>query len=174
MRSLPGHSGPSGVGKILDHRPQPDGNDHITVFPALTALQRKPRPAIPRCLPGQPQNPRAAEILTLALPLRRRANAGRQARKAQNLGPACRTSVISEGRRSCSRCQHCPGRTEPVKAVCDRRATASVNLPGERTREDGLDRTCPKVPEMAAIGSRDTCGQNVMTFKRQQHRRREG
>jgi hypothetical protein len=47
----------------------------------------------------------------------------------------------------------CPGRTEPVKAVCDRRATASDELLGERAREDGLDRTCPAVPESAAIGS---------------------
>jgi hypothetical protein len=50
------------------------------------------------------------------------------------------------------------GRSEPVKAVCDRRATASVKLPGERTREDDLDRTCPD-QELAAIGSRDTSGQ---------------
>ena len=52
------------------------------------------------------------------------------------------------------------GRSEPVKAVCDRRATAPVELPGERTREDGLDRTCPD-QEMAAIGSRDTSGQGL-------------
>jgi hypothetical protein len=49
--------------------------------------------------------------------------------------------------------RHYPGRAEPVKAVSNRRATASVNLPGERTRKDDLDRTCPKVPEFAAIGS---------------------
>ena len=52
------------------------------------------------------------------------------------------------------------GRSEPVKAVCDRRTTAPVELPGERTREDGLDRTCPD-QEMAAIGSRDTSGQGL-------------
>src|ERR1039457_3129650 len=51
--------------QILDHSPQPAGNDHITVFPALTALQRTLRAAIPRCLPCQPQNPRATEILTM-------------------------------------------------------------------------------------------------------------
>jgi hypothetical protein len=51
-----------------------------------------------------------------------------------------------------------PGRPEPVKAVCDRRATAAVDLPGERTREDGLDGTCPTVPESAAIGGMDTTG----------------
>ena len=50
------------------------------------------------------------------------------------------------------------GRAEPVKPVCDHRATASVKLPGECTREDGLDRTCPRVPEMAAIGSMGTSG----------------
>jgi hypothetical protein len=49
------------------------------------------------------------------------------------------------------------GRSEPVKAVCDRRTTAPGELPGGRTREDSLDRTCPD-QEMAAIGSRDTCG----------------
>src|ERR1039457_4381344 len=51
--------------QILDHSPQPAGNDHITIFPALTALQRTFRAAIPRCLPSQPQNPRATEILTM-------------------------------------------------------------------------------------------------------------
>jgi len=51
------------------------------------------------------------------------------------------------------------GRSEPVKALCDRRTTAPAELPGERTREDGLDRTCPDL-EMAAIGSRDTSGQD--------------
>jgi hypothetical protein len=34
-------------------------------------------------------------------------------------------------------------RAEPVKAVCGRRAIAPMKLPGERTREDDLDRTCP-------------------------------
>jgi len=56
------------------------------------------------------------------------------------------------------------GRSEPVKAVCDRRATAAVELPGERTREDDLDRTCPD-QEMAAIGSRDTSGQGPLTLE---------
>ena len=55
----------------------------------------------------------------------------------------------------------CPGRTGSVKAVCDRRATASDELPGERTREDGLDRTCPTVPEFAAIGIMGTSGRDV-------------
>jgi len=50
------------------------------------------------------------------------------------------------------------GRAEPVKAVCDRRPTGSVELPGQRTHEDGLDRTFPDLV-MAAIGSRDTSGQ---------------
>jgi hypothetical protein len=49
------------------------------------------------------------------------------------------------------------GRAEPVKAFCARRATAPVELPGERTREYGLDRTCPDL-ELAAIESRDTSG----------------
>src|ERR1022692_728351 len=47
------------------------------------------------------------------------------------------------------------GRSEPVNAVSDRRATASVELPGARTREGGLGRT---LPELAAIKSRDTNG----------------
>ena len=33
-----------------------------------------------------------------------------------------------------------------------------MELPGERTRKDDLDRTCPDL-ELAAIGSRDTSGQ---------------
>ena len=33
------------------------------------------------------------------------------------------------------------GRAEPVKAVCHRGATAPVELSGERTRKDDLDRT---------------------------------
>src|ERR1019366_1882192 len=33
------------LGKVFDHSPQPAGNDHITVFPALTALQRTLRAA---------------------------------------------------------------------------------------------------------------------------------
>jgi DNA invertase Pin-like site-specific DNA recombinase len=66
----------------------------------------------------------------------------------------CRTG------RPCSRCRIVRGRSEPVKAVCGRRPTAAVELPGERTREDGLDRTCPD-QEMAAIGSRDTSGQGL-------------
>lgn len=52
----------------------------------------------------------------------------------------------------------CPGRSEPVKPVCGRRATAPVKLRGARTREDGLDWTCP-AKEMAAIGSMDASGQ---------------
>jgi hypothetical protein len=52
------------------------------------------------------------------------------------------------------------GRSEPVKAVCDRRTTAPVKVASERTRKDDLDRTCPD-QEMAAIGSRDTSGQGL-------------
>ena len=51
-------------------------------------------------------------------------------------------------------------RPEPSRLVCDRRTTTPVELPGERTREDDLERTCPD-QEMAAIGSRDTCGQDL-------------
>jgi hypothetical protein len=73
-------------------------------------------------------------------------------------------------RRPCSRCRIVQGRSEPVKAVCDRRATAAVELPGERTREDDLDRSCPD-REVAAIGSRDASGQGSLTLMRQGWRR---
>jgi len=66
--------------------------------------------------------------------------------------------------RPCSRCGIVRGRSEPVKAVCGRRATAPVELLSERTREDGLDRTCPN-QELAAIGSRDTRGHGLLTLK---------
>jgi hypothetical protein len=81
---------------------------------------------------------------------------------------------MNAGRSICSKFRLCSGvvpapaasivrgRSEPVKAVCDRRATASVELPGERTREDSLDRTCPD-QELAAIGRRDTSGQGLDT-----------
>jgi hypothetical protein len=82
----------------------------------------------------------AATARSLSLPPRGGANAGRLARK--------RESWIVRGR------------AEPVKAVCDRRTTAPVDLPGERTREDDLDRTCPD-QEMAAIESKDTNGQDT-------------
>jgi hypothetical protein len=77
--------------------------------------------------------------LTLTLPLRpdqrRSAGAKDKARAAQHVAsftvhagvvpaPAARLSGAGQN---------------PVKAVCDRRATASVELPGERTREDGLE-----------------------------------
>ena len=67
-----------------------------------------------------------------------------------------------QGRRPFSRCQIVRGRSEPVKAVCDCRATAPVELPSERTREDGLDRTRPD-QEMAAIESWDTSGQGTLS-----------
>jgi hypothetical protein len=60
----------------------------------------------------------------------------------------------------CSRCGIVRGRSEPVKAVCDRMAPASVQMPRERTREDGFDRTCP-AKEMAAIGSMGASGQDA-------------
>jgi hypothetical protein len=69
----------------------------------------------------------------------------------------CQSSKGSAAGCPCSRCGIVQGRSGPVKAVCDRRATAPVELPGKRTREDGLDRTCPD-QEMAAIRSRDTSG----------------
>ncbi len=95
------------------------------------------------------------------------ANAGRQARTAWNPGRLTYSKFHLVGGTSLlplpglSR-----GRAEPVKAVCDRRTTAPAELPGERTREDGLDRTCPDL-ELAAIESRDTSGQGPLTLNRQ-------
>jgi hypothetical protein len=98
--------------------------------------------------------------LWLALPLRRR-HASRLARRARN--PLGRQLTYSSYRVqsgvSCSRCPIVRGRAEPVKAVCDCRTTAPVELPRSRTRKDGLDRTYP-VREMAAIGSMGTSGQD--------------
>jgi hypothetical protein len=70
------------------------------------------------------------------------ANAGRLARKAEDFGPPLTDSSYRElSRRGCpcSRCGIVQGRSEPVKAVCDRRPTAAVQLPGGGTREDDLD-----------------------------------
>ena len=96
--------------------------------------------------------------LALALPLRRRQ---RRAAGAKSTKPGrvkyskfhrCRQDVPAPAAGIVR------GRSEPVKAVCGRRATTPVELPGERTREDDLDRTCPDL-ELAAIGNRDTSGQ---------------
>ena len=109
--------------------------------------------------------------LPLTLPLRRRQRraTGAKSRKPGRLtyskSHRCRRNVPAPAARIVR------GRSEPVKAVCDRRATAPVELPGECTREDGLDRTCPD-QELAAIGSRDTSGQESLTLKRQEVPRR--
>jgi hypothetical protein len=87
------------------------------------------------------------------------ANAGRLARKhGTRAAIDLQKSLGSAVGCPCSRWPIVQGRSEPVKAVCDRRATAPVELPGERTHEDGLDRTCP-AKVMAAIGSMDASGQ---------------
>jgi hypothetical protein len=88
-----------------------------------------------------------------------RANAGRLARKRETRA----ADDLREFQRlgcgyPCSLCGIVQGRSEPVKAVCDRRTTAPVEVRGQRTREDDLDGTRPD-QEMAAIGSRDTSGQ---------------
>ena len=110
------------------------------------------RPAGPLAPP--PRRARSPS-LPLALPLRRRqrratgakyVDAGRltysKFHRRRRGVPAAAAGIVR-------------GRSEPVKVVCDRRTTAPVELPGERTREDDLDRTCPD-QEMAAIASRDT------------------
>jgi hypothetical protein len=53
-----------------------------------------------------------------------------------------------------------------VKAVCDRGATAPVELSAECIREDDLYRTCP-AKVMAAIENRDRSGRGRLTLKRQ-------
>ena len=98
--------------------------------------------------------------LTLALSLRRRL---RRSAGAKNPGlgpPGLRPVSSAQARRPCSRCRIVRCRAEPVKAVCDRRATAPAELPGGRTREDDLDRTSP-AQEVAAIGTRDMSGQEL-------------
>jgi hypothetical protein len=96
------------------------------------------------------------------------ANAGRLARRAGDFRAAVdrrEFQRLSCGC-PCSRCGILQGRTEPVKAVCERRTTAPVEPRGQRTREDGLDRTSP-AKETAAIGSMDGSGQAGLTLKRQ-------
>ena len=92
--------------------------------------------------------------LPRALPLRRRQRAA--GRKPETIG-ACQEwrggSVLQRGRRSlsaafglsaCSPLRHCPGRPGPVKG-----AFGVASSP--QTFGNGA---CPKVPEIAAIGSR--------------------
>jgi len=94
---------------------------------------------------GGPPAARAADSarspsLPLALPLRRRRSAGAKSMKPGRLiyskFPLCRRGVPAPAAGIVR------GRSEPVKAVCGCRTTAPVELPGERAREDGLDRTC--------------------------------
>jgi hypothetical protein len=99
--------------------------------------------------------------LPLTLPLRRRKRRsagakdhetqGRHERRVSQYRLICSRSVIVRAGQNPSRPSVTAGQPHPVK------------LPGERTREDGPDRTCPKVPEFAAIGSRDTSGQDGRT-----------
>jgi hypothetical protein len=60
----------------------------------------------------------------------------------------------------CSRCPIVRGRQNPSRPSVTAGQPRPVNLPGDRTREDGLDRTCPTVPELAAIGGMDASGQD--------------
>jgi hypothetical protein len=91
-------------------------------------------------------------------------NAGRLARKAQSPGPPRHTAVTGGSaaeRYACSRCPDCPGRVR----------TCQERLRRRLRRSSTLDRTCPKVPESAAIGSRDRSGSGCLTLKRQQRHR---
>ena len=87
-------------------------------------------------------------------------NAGRLARKARNAARLTYSKFQSGQASLLPAAGIVQGRSEPVKTVCDRRTTAPVKSPGERTCEDGLDRTCPD-QAFAAIGSRDSSGHTV-------------
>jgi hypothetical protein len=76
--------------------------------------------------------------LPLALPLRRRRRRSAGA-KCVNAGRLTFSKFIPHGASLLPLPGLSRARSEPVKAVCGRRATASVELPGGRTREDGLD-----------------------------------
>ena len=98
------------------------------------------RPAGPHAPP-----PRRARLRSRCRSRYGGANAGRLARKRESHGPPSTTNVQQSPGSTAGSGVPAPaaeivrGRAEPVKAVCDRRTTASVDLPGERTREDGLD-----------------------------------
>ncbi len=84
----------------------------------------------------------ARAVTPAATPATARTNAGRLARKAGDFRAAVDRQQLPGAQPRgcpCSRCGIVQGRSEPVKAVCDRRATASVELPGGGTREDDLD-----------------------------------
>ena len=73
---------------------------------------------------------------------------------------AATTALVTGANRGLGR--HLAGqlRDRGATVYAGARNPASVNLPGERTREDGLDGTCPTVPESAAIGGMGTSGQD--------------
>jgi len=75
-------------------------------------------------------------------------------------------SFIGAGRASPLPLRNCPRPVRTRQARLWPQGNRTRILPGERTREDGLDRTCP-AKELAAIGSRDTCGQGPLTLERQ-------
>ncbi len=150
---------PVGIHRLGDGGVTEPGLNHLRV--QVGSDQRQGGP------PGRARRHGAHAFAPLTLPLRRRQRraAGAKSRKPGRL-------TYSKFHR-CTRGVPAPaaglsrGRSEPIKAVCDRRTTAAVKLPGERTREDDLDRTYPD-QEMAAIGSRDTSGQGLdLTLKRQ-------
>jgi hypothetical protein len=101
---------------------------------------------------------RAADLarsppLPLALPLRRRKRRSGW-REKRNPGPPL-TYISHQGsnreRCACSRCPDCPGRAR----TCQQRLRRRLR------RSSTLDRTCPKVPESAAIESRGKSGQDM-------------
>jgi hypothetical protein len=130
--------------------------------PQRGSSPRPPRPAPPRIFTQRDHPPdlmsflygfkaarRAARAaatertppLPLALPLRRRQRRSAGANVKRLSGPPLTDSSYRSSAAGCpcSRCGIVQGRSEPVKAVCDRRPTAAVELPGGGTREDDLD-----------------------------------
>jgi len=98
--------------------------------------------------------------LPLALPQRRRLTPVGRREKPPNQGPPWLIRVLNVravdklsriwaaiGSKCAPEPWYCPAREKPVKAACDRRATASVDVPGGRTRKCGLDRASPCKPQ---------------------------
>ena len=88
--------------------------------------------------------------LPLALTLRRRQRQSAGAKTREPRAPMTYSSHprSTAERCACSRCPDCPGRAR----------TCQERLRRRLRRSSTLDRTCPKVPESAAIGSRGRSG----------------
>jgi hypothetical protein len=87
---------------------------------------------------------------TASAPAAAATNAGRAGAKSRKRGAAMTYSRhrVAGGAVACSRCWNCPGRAR----------TRQERLRRRLRRSSTLDRTSPKVPEFAAIGSRGKSG----------------